>query len=82
MAKTSAAGTAILACGLPLALAPDVGLHYYRTDVPQYRTAMREGIIPNEGGAPLEHEAGHAGDHGHSGDMAPGEGGDEGSDQE
>ncbi|MFG0331776.1 MAG: cytochrome C oxidase subunit IV family protein [Maioricimonas sp. JB049] len=29
--------TAILACGLPLALAPDIGLHYYTVDVPQLR---------------------------------------------
>ncbi len=27
--------TFILACGLPLALAPDVGLHYYPQQVPQ-----------------------------------------------
>lgn len=29
--------TSILACGLPLALAPDIGLHYYTVDVPQVR---------------------------------------------
>ncbi len=71
--------TAILACGLPLALAPDVGLHYYRPDVPQVRTAIKQGIIPAYG---AEVGDGHAGDHGHTGDLAPGEGGDEGSDQE
>lgn len=27
--------TAILACGIPLALAPDIGLHYYSQDIPQ-----------------------------------------------
>lgn len=27
--------TAILACGLPLALAPDIALHYYTTERPQ-----------------------------------------------
>ena len=59
--------TAILACGLPLALAPDIGMHYYRTDVPQYRTAMREGIISSPDGAPLGHDADHAGDHDHAG---------------
>ena len=29
------APTIILACGLPLALIPDVGLNYYEVDVPQ-----------------------------------------------
>lgn len=29
--------TFILACGLPLALAPDVGLHYYDQQVPQMK---------------------------------------------
>lgn len=29
--------TAILACGIPLALAPDISLHYYTPDVPQVR---------------------------------------------
>src|SRR5262245_26453747 len=29
--------TAILACGIPLALAPDIGLHYYTPAVPQVR---------------------------------------------
>lgn len=33
--------TAILAVGLPLALAPDIGLHYYTPDVPQVRAAER-----------------------------------------
>jgi cytochrome c oxidase subunit 4 len=31
--------TFILACGLPLALAPDVGLHYYPQQVPQVQGA-------------------------------------------
>jgi cytochrome c oxidase subunit 4 len=31
--------TFILACGLPLALAPDVGLHYYTPQVPQMKAA-------------------------------------------
>ena len=30
--------TAILACGIPLALAPDIGLHYYTPTTPQVRT--------------------------------------------
>jgi len=50
--------TAILACGLPLALAPDIGLHYYTTDVPQVRAAM---LLQAEGG---DH---HAGGDEHSG---------------
>jgi cytochrome c oxidase subunit 4 len=29
--------TAILACGIPLALAPDIGLHYYTPVIPQLR---------------------------------------------
>ncbi len=29
--------TAILACGMPLALAPDISLHYYTPDTPQVR---------------------------------------------
>ena len=29
--------TAILACGIPLALAPDIGLHYYTPEIPQRR---------------------------------------------
>jgi cytochrome c oxidase subunit 4 len=29
--------TAILACGIPLALAPDIGLHYYTPSTPQAR---------------------------------------------
>jgi cytochrome c oxidase subunit 4 len=29
--------TAILACGIPLALAPDIGLHYYTPSTPQLR---------------------------------------------
>jgi cytochrome c oxidase subunit IV len=29
--------TAILACGVPLALAPDIGLHYYTPVIPQVR---------------------------------------------
>ena len=33
------APTIILACGLPLALLPDVGVHYYTVDVPQVEAA-------------------------------------------
>jgi cytochrome c oxidase subunit 4 len=34
--------TAILACGIPLALAPDIGLHYYTPDTPQARVLAAE----------------------------------------
>jgi cytochrome c oxidase subunit 4 len=34
--------TAILALGLPLALLPDVGVHYYTTDVPQLSEKITE----------------------------------------
>lgn len=36
------APTAILAMGLMLALLPDIGVHYYPTDVPQNRAAAAE----------------------------------------
>jgi len=49
--------TAILACGLPLALAPDIGLHYYRPDVPQVREAAR---LAAAGAAHHDDAAGHA----------------------
>jgi cytochrome c oxidase subunit 4 len=41
--------TAILACGLPLALAPDIAMHYYTTEADPH-------AAPGEGGE----EAGHA----------------------
>ena len=50
--------TAILACGLPLALAPDIGLHYYTQEVPQVRTAMQ---LRAEGAAIRNGAGGHAG---------------------
>jgi cytochrome c oxidase subunit 4 len=45
------APTIILAIGIPLALLPDIGLHYYTEDVPQMR-------IPNP------EPGGHGGGHG------------------
>lgn len=49
--------TAILACGLPLALAPDIGLHYYRPDVPQVREAERLELAGGAAhGSETEHE--------------------------
>ncbi|MEZ6051777.1 MAG: cytochrome C oxidase subunit IV family protein [Planctomycetaceae bacterium] len=52
--------TAILACGLPLALAPDIGLHYYRPDVPQVRTAAQLEATGGHGEEATEHHDGEA----------------------
>ncbi len=44
------APTMILATGLPLALLPDIGVHYYQTDVPQnqyHATAAQEDTSPD-----------------------------------
>ena len=43
--------TVILACGIPLALLPDIGVHYYPVDVPQLRTtsaSTEEGPVEKE----------------------------------
>jgi cytochrome c oxidase subunit 4 len=45
--------TAILACGIPLALAPDIGLHYYTPSTPQARTVAP---AAGHGGAAEESE--------------------------
>jgi caa(3)-type oxidase subunit IV len=37
------APTTILAIGLPLAILPDIGLHYYLVDVPQHETTLSHG---------------------------------------
>ncbi len=57
--------TAILACGLPLALAPDIGLHYYTPAVPQVKAAM---LLQAEGGG--QHTGGgeHEGAEQHNGE--------------
>jgi cytochrome c oxidase subunit 4 len=44
------APTAILAVGLMVALAPDIGLHYYTLDVPQVRALEEQGHHPHEHG--------------------------------
>lgn len=45
------APTVILAIGLPLALLPDVGVHYYDVDVPQTPLAADTPVVsPIEGG--------------------------------
>jgi cytochrome c oxidase subunit 4 len=44
------APTAILAVGLMVALAPDIGLHYYTLDVPQTRHLQQQGDQPHEHG--------------------------------
>ncbi len=63
--------TAILACGLPLALAPDIGLHYYTSEVPQVKAAL---LMEAEGGA--HHSAGdeHSGGSGDGAQPHDGEG--------
>ena len=52
------APTMILAMGLPLALTPDIGLHYYTPDVPQIEEYARQQA--HAGGA------GHGGDAGNT----------------
>ncbi len=52
------APTAILALGLPLALMPDVGVHYYTVDVPQAGQAVEHDSHADE-----EHSAGEEGHH-------------------
>src|SRR5688572_15639738 len=42
------APTAILAVGLMVALAPDIGLHYYTPDVPQVRAFQERGDHPHD----------------------------------
>lgn len=49
--------TAILAVGLPLALAPDIGLHYYTPDIPQVRAASPAQEEPAGHGASAGHDA-------------------------
>lgn len=44
--------TAVLALALPLALAPDIGMHYYLQDVPQTVEYERQQA---EGAEPVEH---------------------------
>jgi cytochrome c oxidase subunit IV len=44
------APTAILAVGLMVALAPDIGLHYYTLDVPQTRHLQQQADHPHEHG--------------------------------
>ncbi len=59
------APTIILALGIPLALLPDVGLHYYVQDVPQMREAGHEdhhaGQLDDQDGAkfPPKADGGH-----------------------
>lgn len=63
--------TAILACGIPLALAPDIGLHYYTQATPQVRheSTARGG----HGGSHQAHDehAAPAGEHPHKEGAAP-----------
>jgi cytochrome c oxidase subunit 4 len=55
--------TAILACGIPLALAPDIGLHYYTPATPQVRVLQPEAAHGHESDAAhseTEGTGGHA----------------------
>ena len=49
------APTFILACGLPLALLPDVGVHYYDVDVPQNSLADRAAEMSDDEPAADDH---------------------------
>lgn len=55
--------TAILACGLPLALAPDVGLHYYTLQVPQTEYLREQGEMPDIHEAPTVEDESAGGHH-------------------
>ena len=48
------APTTILAMGIPLALLPDIGVHYYPVDVPQVRYPVEEAAA--HGGEPAAEE--------------------------
>lgn len=59
------APTVILAMGLPLALLPDIGVHYYTVDVPQMPVDAPLGDNTGANHADGHAEIGHAeGDHG------------------
>ena len=50
------APTIILACGIPLALTPDIGVHYYIDVAPQFdQKAQAEGATEGESEHPAEH---------------------------
>ena len=53
------APTFILACGLPLALLPDIGVHYYEVDVPQNSIADRVSVLPEATGTDGEQAVPH-----------------------
>lgn len=52
------APTCILAIGLPLALLPDVGVHYYYVDVPQDSIARNVDSASHEADGGDEHQGG------------------------
>ena len=54
--------TIILAMGLPMALMPDIGLHYYTVQVPQWENAehaSHDAPTDQPHTAPAEHASGH-----------------------
>ena len=56
--------TTILAIGLPLALLPDIGVHYYEPDVPQNSIMMRQAAAAEVGVTETGHtEDAHGGGH-------------------
>jgi len=57
------APTIILACGVPMALMPDIGMHYYLEDVPQLRATEGHGadhIQDNKPGGSAQHSESQA----------------------
>ena len=58
--------TAILAVGLMVALAPDMAMHYYRSEAPQIKAGLAAGHgheDPSDEGAAHEHEGASSGHH-------------------
>ena len=56
------APTIILAIGLPMALLPDIGVHYYTVDVPQYdaaQAAEHDGSSGDHKSGTTDEESGH-----------------------
>jgi cytochrome c oxidase subunit 4 len=63
--------TAILACGIPLALAPDIGLHYYTPAVPQVRHESTARGGHGEGASTHDEHSAPAGEHSEKEATAP-----------
>jgi cytochrome c oxidase subunit IV len=61
--------TAILACGLPLALAPDIAMHYYSKDP---ELSLRVADLEHDGTHAPDGEPAHDGDHDGAAHAGPG----------